>query len=203
MSSIHLPPQAYTRETLALAYEWLKKQPPSIREIAKSADDLVALYKQSLRHRTGSLVQAIDSSAVSLSNETFKSELKHLAEGIKKFEEPSPGNKNPRPLISQSQELCPPENEDVINFFAEPDTRPQTPNLSVSTETPPQIGGVKTHHLSDLNSKSQVFSNMDSKTREMLEIVKVKLNLSHEQEALRMLVVLGFERIQNIFPKDL
>lgn len=49
MAMNNLPPQAYTRDTLAAAYEWLKNQPISIREMATNADSLVSLFLQSRR----------------------------------------------------------------------------------------------------------------------------------------------------------
>ena len=35
MALNQLPPQAYTKETLVLAYQWLRHQSPQIQEIAK------------------------------------------------------------------------------------------------------------------------------------------------------------------------
>src|ERR1700733_1665405 len=89
----HLPPQAYTRDMLAAAYEWLRSQPSSIRELATSSDNLVSLYLQS-RRRPNALNQLVPNSkgegasAMSgASGEAFKNDLKNLAEGLKQFED--------------------------------------------------------------------------------------------------------------------
>jgi hypothetical protein len=55
MSIGQLPPQAYTRDMLASAYEWLKTQPTGVKELALDADSLVALFLQSKRRRATSL----------------------------------------------------------------------------------------------------------------------------------------------------
>ncbi|MCA0187824.1 MAG: hypothetical protein LCH90_17875, partial [Proteobacteria bacterium] len=39
-----LPPQAYTKETLVKAYQWLQHQNGSIKEIATNPDILVSLF---------------------------------------------------------------------------------------------------------------------------------------------------------------
>jgi len=45
----NLPPQAYTRDTLVKAIEWLSGQPSSVRERASSADLVVSYYMQACR----------------------------------------------------------------------------------------------------------------------------------------------------------
>ncbi len=58
MAISNFPPQAYTRDILASAYEWLRSQSPSIRELAQDSDSLVALYMQSRRRGLGAHVAA-------------------------------------------------------------------------------------------------------------------------------------------------
>ena len=67
------PPQAYTADIIARAYEWVKSQPQHIQEMAKSSDALVALYMKS-RKATGS-------------SGAFASDLKNLSEKIRKFDD--------------------------------------------------------------------------------------------------------------------
>lgn len=66
-----LPPQAYTRETLQKAYQWLLTQSPSIKEMASNQDILVSLYLKAQRNGDAIL------EAPSIQN--FKQELKSLA----------------------------------------------------------------------------------------------------------------------------
>jgi hypothetical protein len=83
MANNSFPPQAYTRDVLSHAYEWLRTQPVSIREMAKDADSLVALYFQSRR-------RPAEAPTLTPSSQSFKNDLKVLAEGIKQFEDTKP-----------------------------------------------------------------------------------------------------------------
>lgn len=77
-----LPPQAYTRDVLSQAYTWIQGQADSVKKLATTPDMLVSLY---LRHqRYGDVVGLQD---VPVSSQNFKSDLKHLAEDLKQFEE--------------------------------------------------------------------------------------------------------------------
>lgn len=74
-----IPPQAYTRDTLVKAIEWIGTQPSAIRERANSADLVVSYYLQACR-------KAAVQMEAPVSQENFKSDLKHLAEDLKQFE---------------------------------------------------------------------------------------------------------------------
>lgn len=66
-----LPPQAYTKETLLKAYQWLMLQNPSIKEMATTPDILVSLYLKTTRDGQ----HALDRPSI----QNFKNELKSLA----------------------------------------------------------------------------------------------------------------------------
>lgn len=76
---MHLPPQAYTKETLIQAYNWLRSQPPHVQELAKSPDVLVALYSKAQMHGENYLNRT--------NLQGFKSELKNLASIMGDFDE--------------------------------------------------------------------------------------------------------------------
>ena len=78
-----LPPQAYTKETLQKAYQWLLNQNSSIKEMASSQDMLISLYLKAQRNGDASL------EAPSIQN--FKQELKSLATMIGDFQAPPAG----------------------------------------------------------------------------------------------------------------
>lgn len=69
------PPQAYTREVLAKAYSWLKDQNDETKAKALTADALVSLYLQSLRHHRE------EKTAV------FKAELHTMAQDLPRSEQ--------------------------------------------------------------------------------------------------------------------
>ena len=66
-----LPPQAYTKEILLKAYQWLMSQDSSIKEIATTPDILVSLYLKATRDGDSVLERP--------SIKNFKNELKNLA----------------------------------------------------------------------------------------------------------------------------
>ncbi len=75
-----LPPQAYTKETLQKAYQWLLTQNASIKELASNQDILISLYLKAQRNGDASL------EAPSIQN--FKQELKSLANMMGDFQVP-------------------------------------------------------------------------------------------------------------------
>lgn len=84
-----IPPQAYTRETLAQAYNWLKSQPQNIQDLAKSPDILVSLYMKAQLHGESFLERP------SLVN--FKNDLKHLAGMMGEFDTGNPAQSTSTP----------------------------------------------------------------------------------------------------------
>lgn len=156
MTGTNVPPQAYTTETLARAYEWLKKQPASIQELAQNADSLVGMYLRS--QRMGDRRP---------SNDVFKSDLKNLANNMRQFELPNAPGEPP-----------PAKEKPVVNKEA----------LSRATPT----------SRAPVNRPSS--SGFDPKTEALLSRVQKAFNLSQKDEALRMLVTLGYEQIKAVLP---
>ncbi len=78
-----LPPQAYTREILTSAFNWLQTQPESVKKLATTPDALVGLFMRAQRYGASSM--ELDAP---VSSQNFISDLKNLAEGLKQFEKP-------------------------------------------------------------------------------------------------------------------
>ena len=162
----NLPPQAYTRDTLVKAIEWLHTQPPTVRERATSADLLVNIYLQA-RRRAAVQMEA------PVSGENFKTDLKHLVEDLKQFEEPSaPPPQAGRSPSNSSFEMPAMETPLMQAMAAHPIAQPKPPGMW------------------------QVDARSMAAAREMQQ----RLNLSSENEGLRMLVTLGLERARDLFP---
>lgn len=87
-----LPPQAYTKETLQKAYQWLLNQSPSIKEMASNQDILISLYLKAQRNGDASL------EAPSIQN--FKQELKSLAHMMGDFQSPPNGATSTHTVLS-------------------------------------------------------------------------------------------------------
>lgn len=168
MGMIHsLPPQAYTRDVLVKAIDWVATQSSSVRERAHSADALVSLYLQARRRNTDWQNEA------PISGENFKSDLKHLAQDLKQFEEPSAPPTN----LQQSEPVVAPIAEPMFRTVERPPTqevKPQAPKAPTWT--------------------------LDPRTLSAARELQTRLNLSSEIDALRMLVTLGIERARSLFP---
>ena len=103
-----IPPQAYTREMLSTAFNWLQTQPESVKKLATTPDALVGLYMRAQRYGHSSL-----ETEAPVSSQAFMSDLKNLAEGLKQFEEPQApkragvtmGPVNPAPMPNQEVPL--------------------------------------------------------------------------------------------------
>ena len=73
-----LPPQAYTKETLVKAYQWIQLQPNNIKELASTPDVLVSLFLKAKLQGEAALERP--------SIQNFKSELKSLAGQLGEFD---------------------------------------------------------------------------------------------------------------------
>jgi len=168
----NMPPQAYTREMLSQAFEWLKTQPVSIRERATTADGLVSMYLQS-RRTSGAAV--VDAPSV----ESFKSDLRNLAENMRTFETAEAPPVTIRPPLHHK----PPAETFTHTGPAVSPSVPTTATVTTGVSAPKPI---EPRH------------SYDSQTMECIQTVREKLNLSSDSEALRMLVKLGFEKVRSI-----
>jgi hypothetical protein len=163
---VHTPaPQAYTRDTIAQAYEWLQTQPSHIRELANNTDGMVAMFLQAKRRGPNTLTSGPATS------ESFKQDLKTLAEGMRQFEERA-------------------AQEAANNIPTQVPTPAQTQKATPLAQTQPAAPIMQT------NAQTH-----DIKTQQILTEVRHKLNLSTDQEAMRMLVAIGHERLSDILPK--
>jgi hypothetical protein len=205
MAFTHLPPQAYTRDVLAAAYEWLRSQPQSIRELATSSDNLVSLYMQS-RRRPGSLSQMTNAELTSLqtpanpvmntaSAEAFKKDLRSLAEGLKQFEE-FPETQTAPSALTPAAPINPPVVAPSPTTLAQavmPPAPPKAPQAPTPVSMPPPMPTT----TAPLNSWG-----LDQRSVDNLKQVQQMLNLSTEREALRMLIAIGYDKIKDLLPKS-
>lgn len=148
-------PQAYTKDTLVRAFEWLQNQPDKVKDMADNPETLVSLYQKAHGHGVfkpkGSLINSqIDEQAPS--SKHFMNELKDLAQDLEEF------NTSP-PMPSPSKKRI------VSNY---------QPTKETSTNS------------------EVVF---DAKTLQMLNQIQTRFNLSSTNEALRMLIAVGYEKI--------
>ncbi len=167
MTRGNLPPQAYTREVVATAYNWLQAQPENIRRQAQNTDHLVSLYLRAKRNTENA--QTLEQEPAP-GVENFRSQLKNLATEIQQF---APEQEKYIPA-SLPQEI----------------THHYVPNPNVSHGNPSP---------SRQSSSSVDFNSLDPHSLEIIKKVRQHLNLGSDIEALRMLLVLGFEKLQTLF----
>lgn len=150
MTLDYYPPQAYTKETLLKAYNWLQDQSEAVRDVATTPDQLVSLYLKAIR---GASPESLERPSL----QSFKSELKNLAGmmgGLEKKQE----SEIPLPPLP-----------------------PQAP----VTSTPVAPAAAK--------------PSLDELTQSLIREVKSELNLSTDQEALRMLVKIGYQKVKSLY----
>lgn len=169
--ALNLPPQAYTRETLMQAFDWIRTQPKTIQELAQNSDTLVSIYMQA-RRRGGSLPLQNPVSA-----QNFKQDLKNLAEGLKQFEFEGGSS-----AIADAG-------------VAVPQTPQQIPQPPPTMASPAHFAAAATQPTA---SPSLYDLNLDAKSLDAARKVQQKLNLSSENEALRLLIALGFEKVREL-----
>ncbi len=171
MSFDFLPPQAYTKETLLKAYNWLQNQSDQVKELATTPDQLVSLYLKSTRLGQDSLQRYTSMTPNQTTTaqtedrpslQSFKSELKNLAGMMDGLEKPPVVQQQP---IQQTQAAAP-----VTNTY-------------VSAPAP----------------RTNTALQYDEMTQNLIQEVKNELNLSSDVEALRMLVKIGYQKVRSLY----
>lgn len=183
MSAGNMPPQAYTKETLTKAFHWLQSQPEQVRENVKTPDALVALFMKA--HR-GNKIWEVDAPQ---SSRSFKDELRSLAQEVKHFEDRSV---SPETGFSSS----------TYSFTAaasgSPNGSPSPANQTSSLNMSSPLSGETSFTL---QAPAHLVGSLDERSRQYLKLVKDRLNLGSEHEALRVLITLGFEKLRSVLPE--
>lgn len=176
-----LPPQAYTRDQVTASYQWLQTQPEEVRRQATSADAMVALY---LRAKRSGDTPFAESAPVS--EKAFRENLRTIASELQNFD-PKPMNEAvplTRPIGMSTQ--------NGSGGYIQ--SQPKIQNL----EFKEVVQSITTTTATATNSDPTADIDLDPESWSRLTEVKQRLNLSHEREALRMLLVLGYERLQKM-----
>ncbi len=201
----NIPPQAYTRDILVKAIEWISHQPPAVRERASSADLIVSFYLQARRRMTAAQLEA------PVSGENFKQDLKHLAEDLKQFEEPSAPPTPARPdgpsLYSPNRSLSsvqgPNHQHNHLHTAPAPVAQAHSHSHSqqhVHLHVQHAPAPVNLPQVQNEPAASTVAWSCDAKSLAFAREIQERFNLSSEGEALRMLITLGIQRARELFP---
>jgi len=184
-----LPPQAYTKDTLVKAYQWIQLQPKGIQELATTPDVLVSLYlKAKLQGES-----ALDRPSI----QNFKSELKNLAGQLGEFES-AREQASLEQLHAQNREAT-----SAKEFAA---FREQSPAKDFSVYKEPAVthrqppiapSGPPTQPLPQ-SPANVVGLVLDAKSKTLLEEVRALSNLPSEEEALRLVIAVGCQQLKNL-----
>lgn len=204
-------PQAYTKETLSKAFEWLQHQPSSIQQAAANPDMLVSIYLQAQRQG----LQKIDADAP-VSSRKFIDDLKTLSRDFAQFDEPttSAGNGSARQSVQQTTTIShhssrtaemhqpisapvqPPTHhvvqQPVPQPFTPPAPQPQSQYINVNPQPSPSAPPPQQAQYQ--SNPAEVF-RLDEKSLNVVRGLQERFNLSTPQEALRMVVAVGIEHI--------
>lgn len=197
-----IPPQAYTKDTLLKAYSWLQNQDDSIKEMATTPDILVSIYLKATRDGDSVLDRP--------SIQNFKQELKQLAGMMGDFENQQKVIEKEKTKIQQHKnnnfsniqnltQVTSTVNPTVgANFshsnlgsssaYVYPEPRTQDSNTS---------GILTANHIGQSNANQ--FSQLDEKSLSMIKEACRQLNLSSEQEALKVLIQVGYNKMKKLF----
>lgn len=171
-----LAPQAYTKETLSKAFDWLQYQPEEVKQVATTPDTLVSLFLKAQRQG----LDHIDADAP-VSSKKFISDLKNLKKDIAQFEEPPAVYQQPQPPIPQAMQ------EAAISSYSAYQGTLQTQVSQTTT-----VSEVKSVSSSQTTFLSQA---LDNQSLQAIHAVQERFNLSSPQEALRMLIAVGAKQI--------
>lgn len=192
------PPQAYTRETMITAFQWLQTQSPQIRELATTPDLLISLYQKAQIQGKDALERP------QLQN--FKSELRNLAGMMGEFDTSNPEaghpptNAHAMPLTSMHTGAQKPAAGATFHAGTATTTS-QNPAATAAQQGWPTAAvnnSTKNPDAVHMNGSSFI---LDSKSSEWLEEIQRELNLESPSEALRLALSVGYGRLSELFPR--
>ncbi|MCC6278355.1 MAG: hypothetical protein IT289_10625 [Oligoflexia bacterium] len=176
-------PQAFTTRDVSEAYKWVQSVSPSVRESIKTVDQLVALYLKVKRfggaaldefmlQQDGASRPEVPTPPVqSKSAEDFQKTLKGLKAELEQFDFSPTPHQATAPQVASAESTA-----------ATAPTEPTNP-------APPQAPRTAPHPMSD---------HLDPRSRQIISEIKEHLNLSSDQEVVRMLIVLGAQRLKSL-----
>lgn len=211
-----LPPQAYTKETLVKAYQWLQHQSDGIKGMATNPDILVSLFLKAKMQGDSALERP--------SIQNFKNELRNLAGMIGEFEvvettpspivsssQPAAGNAGHPTFASGAPYLAP----SAQTSFAPISTHASIPGVhyqqpfydpALNQAPLPPAGPAASLGSTPLPStqspsgapQRRPLPELDTRSWLMIQEVKNQLNLSSDQEALRVLISVGHSKVKSL-----
>lgn len=173
--TIHpLPPQAYTKDTLIKAFDWLQSQDESIKQIATSPDVLVSLYMKAQMQGEDALHRP--------SIKNFKSDLKQLANMMGQWEESLPG-------LAASHSPSPTQ-ASATTYAHSPQVAQVTSSVMETTHKETRV-----HNTVTVAKEKPL---IDDSLLEKVQEVQKLYGLSTESEAIRLIISVGYHHAKRL-----
>lgn len=186
-----IAPQAYTKETLAEAFDWLQYQPAQIRQAASSPDSLVGMYLKAKRHGIQSLTRENNDPSGSASSKQFLQDLQTLKKDFDAFEESPEANLEVSPAAAE------PPTAKKVHATVHQETPPAPPASGIFQSPPAASGTTTTTRTAQVTHTQQVVEttqSFDEESEQMLEDTMKRFNLSQKSEAMRLLMSVGYKQ---------
>lgn len=177
-----IPPQAYTKDSLLKAYAWLQNQDSSIKEMATTPDILVSLYLKATRDGDA----ALDRPSI----QNFKHELKQLAGLMGEFEKEGTPAKSADQLNLQAVSAA--GKREVASKSSEPTS------LDFNALEKKFNSGMSQPIMPTASAAISGSLELDSTSVSLINEVRQKLNLTTNQEALKMLIQVGYNKVKKL-----
>lgn len=177
-----VPPRAYTRDILTTAFTWLQTQPDAVRAKATTPDALVGLYTQAQRVGANKSDSSFETEAP-VSSQSFMSDLKNLAEGLKEFDD----SRAHRQYSAPAQNYSNPQNDRAVTAPAGAPLG-ATAIPAATTAAPAQTASQQTSAPT-----GPAMQRLNERSLAMLREIQSAMNLSSEIEALNMAVAVALD----------
>jgi hypothetical protein len=203
MTIHHLPPQAYTKDTLIKAYEWLQYQDEQMKERADSPDLLVSLYMRAQRQEAEALRRP--------QTQHFQSELRHLARSLSvkggqvqnlygnTLESESGEHNFLEKRSGETQQLhnvseVPFSRDSLESGSSQPQSQSQSQSQPQSqSQSQPQSQSPET-----LSQQVSLSHFLGESTYKKIKEIQVLHDFSTEQEAVKLLVSVGYHHVKRL-----
>lgn len=203
-----LPPQAYTKDTLVKAFQWIQLQPDNIKELASTPDVLVSLYLKAKLQGDAALERP--------SIQNFKSELKNLAGQLGEFdssmertfetyEAPTPSANSGmirRPMSQSAAQTAPSATSAnshatslVASHVSSQSAFQAHAHQAAAPAAQPSQHASATHAT---NTRGTSVSDLDAKSLMLVQEIRNQCNLSSDAEALRLMISVGHSQLKNL-----
>lgn len=195
-----IPPEAFTNQELSAAVEWRQSQSDYIRELTKTPETLMSIYKRILRHGDSSL-----GAHPNLQNEIGRSDDGRSDDDRSIDNRNDNGRRDDRSAFVRKPQLVQSEwpNPEKQNESNRPSTFTQQLFNLAQTEKEVAEWTQKSPPTSKLMDDQNIPQKtckdfLDPQSSESLDAVRASLNLSSDDEALRVLIKMGYCRLKDI-----